>query len=212
MTNILNQLNNWVTSPAADSPIVRYVGIVLLTLFGIIYCLYGFKLVRVISTMIGAGIGCLVGYEIASFTKLEFPVNAIVIAVAAIIFGLLGFFLLKLGIFLSVFVGMFSVVLSLLTEYMNFDKVVVAIIALVAGLVFAILSVVYHRPLIIISTAVIGGMMFANEVFEHLVQIRWDNQIEMYARLGTGAFLALVGIIFQFLKTRNKKPKNNTAI
>ena len=205
MTNLLNQINNWVVSPAVDNPVVRYVGIVLMTLLGIIYCLYGLKLVRVISTMIGAGIGCLVGYEVATLTNLQFPVNAAVIAVCAIIFGLLGFFLRRLGIFLAVFCGVFSVVLSLLTEYTTFDKVIVAIISLVSGLVFSILSIVYGRPLVIISTALIGGMMFSNEVCEHLVQIRWDPQIEMYVRLGAGAVLALIGIIFQFLKSRGKK-------
>ena len=207
MSNIISRLGSLVDLSVLQNPIVHYVGIVLLTLAGIIYCLYGFRLMRVISTAIGAAIGCAVGYIITSFVTLKFPIDAIVMVVCAVIFGLLGFFLRRFGIFLAVFCGMFAAVLSFLTEYTNFNQVVIAIVALVAGVVFAILSILYMRPLIIISTALVGGMMFSYEIFEHLVQIRWDPPIEMYARLGCGAVMALIGIIFQFVNTRQRRKK-----
>ncbi|MBQ6385611.1 MAG: DUF4203 domain-containing protein [Lachnospiraceae bacterium] len=205
MTNLISQLDNLINTSIGANPIVHYAGIVLMALFGIICCLYGFKLMRVLSTALGAMIGCAAGYEIAALAGLTFPVNAVVVAVCALIFGLLGFFLRRPGIFLVVFCGVFSAALSLLTEYTQLDRLIIAIIALVAGVVLSILSVIYDRPLIIISTALVGGMLFSNEVFEHLVQIRWDSRIEMYARLGAGAVLALIGIIFQFVKTRQRK-------
>ena len=74
-----------------------------------------------------------------------------------------------------------------------------------AGLVFAILAVIFVKPVVIIMTALMGGLLFADQIFEYLVQVRWDPQLETLIRLGTGAGLGLIGIIFQFVTTRGKE-------
>ena len=123
---------------------------------------------------------------------------------AGVVVALLNFFLYKLGVFIAVFFVTMSVTASLLLTYVKLEENVALIIGLAAGLVFAILAVIFVKPVIIIMTAFMGGLLFADQIFEYLVQVRWDSQMETLARLGTGAGLGLIGMIFQFVTTRKK--------
>ena len=207
MPNIITLLNELASSPVWNSPAVQYAIIIIPTIAGLIYCFYGYRLARVISALVAACIGAGIGFIIAGLAELSSPLIYVIPAVGAVLFGILGFFLYRFGIFLIVFLMIFGSVGVSLEEFTSLDRVVVAIVSLVSGLILGILSAIYDKVLIIIATSVGGAMMVTDRVFDHLVHIRWDAKLEMFIRLGFGVFLAVVGLIFQFVTTRNMKSR-----
>ena len=214
MNNVIETLNNLLTGfgrtklPLPDLTVYPWYPtacIIAIAILGLIYCFFGFKAIRFIATIIGFMIGACVGAIVVQTAGLTSPLDIVVPVGAAIVFGILGFFLLRIGVFFAVLLSAFSVTVSLLTEYTKLDETVVAIVGIVLAVILAVLSVVYLRPMVIISTALTGGLMFSNELYENLVHIRWDAQIETLVRLGTGLLLALIGIIYQFRTTRHMK-------
>jgi hypothetical protein len=75
---------------------------------------------------------------------------------------------------------------------------VILIVALVVGIIFAILAAVYLRTMIIVATALSGGFILANELFENLIRIQWSPTVETIVRLSTGLGLAVIGMVYQF--------------
>ena len=200
MPNILSLLNELASSPVWKSPAMKYAVIIVPTIAGLIYCFYGYRLARVISALVGASIGGGIGFVVAGVMKMTPPLLYVIPAVGAILFG-------RLGIFLIVFLVIFGSVGVSLEELTSLDRVVVLIVSLVSGLILGILSAIYDKVLIIIATSIGGAMIVADRVFDHLVHIRWDANLESYIRLGFGVFLAVVGLIFQFVTTRNMKSR-----
>lgn len=207
MPNILTLLNELASSPVWKSPAMKYAVIIVPTIAGLIYCFYGYRLARVISALVGASIGGGIGFVVAGVMKMTPPLLYVIPAVGAILFGILGYFLVRLGIFLIVFLVIFGSVGVSLEELTSLDRVVVLIVSLVSGLILGILSAIYDKVLIIIATSIGGAMIVADRVFDHLVHIRWDASLESYIRLGFGVFLAVVGLIFQFVTTRDMKSR-----
>lgn len=184
-------------APAWLAPAVICIAVVL----GFIYCFLGYKSMRFMTTLLGVVLGLGLGTVIADQVKLQSPIDIVVIAGAAAVFGILGFFLYRIFMFLSVFIAAFSITMSLITEYTKLDQLVIFIVALVVGVIFAILAAVYLRPMIIVSTALSGGLILANELFENLIHIRWSSSLETIIRLSTGIILAIIGMIYQFRTT-----------
>jgi hypothetical protein len=175
--------------------------IIIAVLIGVIYCFFGYKSMRFITTVMGLLFGLAVGAVVATLAKLASPIDILVVVGAGLLFALLGFFLYRIFMFLSVFLVVFLVTMSMVAEYSNLDDLVIAIVALVVGIILAILAAVYLRPMIIVSTAFSGGMMLSNELFENLIHIRWDPTIESVVRISVGLILAVIGIIYQFRTT-----------
>ena len=214
MNNVIETLTNLLTGfGRTDLPLPDLTGfawfptasVIAIAILGLVYCFFGYKASRFIATIIGILIGLYVGFVVVQTAQLAEPLDLVVPIAAGVVFGILGFFLLRIGIFFSVLLAVFGIVISLMTEYTKLDETVVTIVAIVLAVIFAVLSVVYLRPMVIISTALSGGRIFSNELFENLVHIRWDAQIETMVRLGVGLLLALIGIIYQFRTTRHMK-------
>ena len=180
--------------------------IIISIVFGIIYCFLGYKAMRVLATLAGIGIGYIIGSAIVQAAHITTPVDLVIIIGASVIFGLLGFFLYRIGVFLVVLLGGFGISSALLAKYTKLDETVVLIIALVIGVILGILSVVYLRPIVIISTALSGGLTVSNELFENLIKVRWSPEAETLVRLGCGLIIGIIGMLYQFKTTR---PKND---
>jgi hypothetical protein len=140
---------------------------------------------------------------IVQMTNLEYPITMVVIFVAAAVCALLGMLIYRFGLFLSVFLGIWGIAYSIIAQYTSLDKVFAVIISLVIGVVFAVLSVIYLRPVTIVLTALAGAFIFSDLLFDYLVHIRWSAQLEVIVRLAAGLLLALIGIIYQFVSTRD---------
>lgn len=167
-------------------------------LFSIVYCFYGYKLMRCLNAIAGFAVGAVAGYIVAAILELDDMLMMVVPLAAGLAVGLLMFFLFKVGMFITVMMGGFALIVGLLTQYTTLAENVRTLIALGGGLVLAVLCVVFLRPVTIIITALDGGLSFAAILFTHLIQVKWSSFFAMVAPLGVGLVLGIIGMICQF--------------
>ena len=175
MIDVINELARFfeVSEPAIQG--AGTVVVILTALFGLLYCFAGYRSVKAITTAVGFFIGLLVGYVLTGEFQFSSPLPVIMPILVGVVFAVLNFFLFRLSVF---------------------------VIALAAGLIFAILAVIFLKPVIIVTTGLMGGLLFADQIFSYLIQVRWNAQTETLVRLGTGLILGVIGIICQFVSTR----------
>lgn len=174
------------------------VSIAVAVALGIIYCFFGYRAMRVIAALVGFAAGVLIGDGIARAAEFQFPLDLVMVIVGGVLLAVLGFFLFRVFMFVAVFLSVFSITMSLIVEYTKLDSMVILIVALVVGIIFAILAAVYLRTMIIVATALSGGFILANELFENLIRIQWSSTVETIVRLSTGLGLAVIGMVYQF--------------
>lgn len=165
---------------------------------GLILCFLGLKIVRVLVALIGFGIGTGIGITIVNQTGTTGFTNVIIIFGCGIVLAVLSFFIYRAGVFLTTFsiVGAGSMLMiDMGTESQ-------LIIALVITLVLSILAAVFVEPVIILITAISGGMSAG----WNIVSIAgWaDNP---WIGVGAGAVLAVLGMIVQFMMQSRKVGK-----
>ena len=204
MVNILNELNTYLNVPALTTDMTTMIAVVVTLVIAFVCCFFGYKSSRGIAAVVGFLAGAAGGRMIAQMLKLESPIDLVVVLAAAIIVAILSGWLVKVGIFLIVLLGVWGAVYSLLTEYTSLERVFALIAGLVAAAILAVLAVIYMKPMIIVATAVAGGLLFADTLFQHLIKGRWSAPTEMLVRLGVGALLVILGMIVQFASTRRR--------
>ena len=202
MIDVINELARFfeVSEPAIQG--AGTVVVILTALFGLLYCFAGYRSVKAITTAVGFFIGLLGGYILTGEFQFSSPLPVIMPLLVGVVFAVLNFFLFRLSVFVAVFFVTSSVVSSLLLNYVQLDELIGFVIALAAGLIFAILAVIFLKPVIIVTTGLMGGLLFADQIFSYLIQVRWNAQTETLVRLGTGLILGVIGIICQFVSTR----------
>lgn len=203
MIEIIGELNNYLNIEALTKDTTLLAAVIIAAVIGIIYCFFGYRCIRFIAAVLGLLAGAAIGRMIVQMTNLEYPITMVVIFVAAAVCALLGMLIYRFGLFLSVFLGIWGIAYSIIAQYTSLDKVFAVIISLVIGVVFAVLSVIYLRPVTIVLTALAGAFIFSDLLFDYLVHIRWSAQLEVIVRLAAGLLLALIGIIYQFVSTRD---------
>lgn len=202
MYNIITWLNGYLQNPVFETR-TFYMGAVFFAAFmALVFCLFGYRRIRIISAVVGFVAGAIGGYFLAYFLKLVYPIDVAVIAGCALAAALLSFFIYRFGIFIAVFGAVWAAIWALLTKYTGIEGIFTVLIGLVAAIIIAILSAVYLRPMIIPATAVAGGLLFASIICEHLVHVTWSPLVEAIVRLGFGVFMAVIGMIYQFAVTR----------
>lgn len=166
---------------------------------GALGCFLGYKLMRLWIVIGGALGGFVAGYYIA----MNYTDNALIGAVAGILSGiilamiaynvyLIGVFLLcgTIGLILS------SMVIQPTSSMMFF-------ICVIIGVITAVLSVRFVRPMIILTTSFQGGLTMASGI---VVLCGLDNDLFM---AGIGIAIAIFGCAVQFLvSARNKGDKS----
>ena len=169
--------------------------LIVAAVIGALVCLFGLKLVKLLTAAAGAVVGAGLGVSVAigfGLTKIAFL--AVVIA-GAVILGALAFFLYKFGVFLMVLACVFGVCAMLL----NLDSVIPLIISIVIAVGFAVLAVIFIEPLVIIVTGLSGGIStgLAAAELAGLTAHAWIG-------LAIGAVAAVVGISVQFMMHSRK--------
>ena len=203
MNEILNEINSYLNVDLLTKDSTVLATVIVTAVIAIIYCFFGYKCIRFIAAVIGLIAGAAAGRIIVQNMNLTHPVSTAVIIGAAVVCALLGALLYRFGIFLIVFLGIWGIAYTVITDYTALDKVFAVIISLAIGVVFAILAAIYARPVVIVMTALEGGLIFSDLLFDYLVHIRWSTQMESLVRLATGLLLAVIGIIYQFASTRD---------
>jgi hypothetical protein len=174
------------------------VSIVVAVILGVVFCFFGYKAMRFIAALVGFAAGVLIGEGIARAAEFKYPLDLVMVIAGGVLLAVLGFFLFRVFMFIAVFLSVFSITMSLIVEYTKLDSMVILIVALVVGVIFAILAAVYVRTMIIVSTALSGGFILANELFENLIRIQWSSSVEAIVRLSVGLLLAVIGMVYQF--------------
>lgn len=201
---LLDYASNIVPSMGTATTIAIIVSIVL----AVIYCFFGYKLLRVHISFVMFVIGATIGFVIGVLIGLDQTFVLALVAVLAILFALVGFFLYKVGLFVMIMVLVASSSYGFLSGVFKANYVLIGCIAV--SVLFAILSCIVTRPLVIILTALAGGLIVSNNLIDHfLVQVAMLNtpRTTEYIVLGFALLLAIFGMIFQFRTTENYEYK-----
>ncbi len=177
----------------------------------LVICFFGYRLLKKIITVAGALMGFIIG-AIAGILLVDlFRFEPWTILVTAfgfmLLFGFLAFKLYRLGIFLHYFLSgtlMFGVILAVFG--VNSIWVVLGVAA-GFGIVLGILSLIYSKMYIIISSAIMGGLNAGAAVCV-LIENYKDG-----VKILIGLILALLGALYQLWyenkKTNTVKETNN---
>ena len=200
MTNIQDQLNQILNGQpgellSAAGTQAAYGALAAAVVVGLLVCFFGLKLVRILGTLMGffagAAAGLIIGLEGMAFAG--------IVLGAGIVFGLLSWFLYRVGVFLLVLAQVSGLVLTLLP-----GSWISAVVALAAGIIVAILSVIYVEPFVIIVTGIYGGLTAGTNIaaLAGLDAMTWSG-----IGIVIGAVIAVIGIIVQFMMHSRKVGK-----
>ena len=188
--------------------ITALVIIVIITalVIALLYVFFGYKLLRVYISLLGFLIGVALGIVICAVFDLSNTTAVIVIiCVCAVALAALGFWLYKAGLFVMILLSLFPIILSIVSEFTTIQPVFMWIGSILFALVLAILAMFFVRPVVIIVTAVSGGLSIANLIINSLLpEIAQVNTVDgaRIFMLIIGAVIAVLGIYFQFVTTK----------
>ena len=165
----------------------------LLLLFGALECFLGYRIFRVITALVGFIVGAAIGGVLGFFTaqQLGALIGGLVVGILG---GLLAFKLYKLGVFVICFFA--GAALGLVLGAAAGDQSMAFAFAGIAGLALGVLGVILTGPLIIISTAIGGGMSCGMSL--------GTIMSNMGLGLLLGVVLSIVGILLQFYMEKKK--------
>lgn len=174
------------------SPSVTTALLVLSAVFALLNCFFGVQLKKIWITVIGFLLGFLIGFApCALLIKADFsPVIAAAVGLGVgVLVALIAYRLYRVGVFLWVALLTFGSVSAFFGDRFEWLGIVLGV---VVGLVVGALSLVFLRPVCILSTGVSGGMLAAQN-FAKLFSL--PGRLLPY---GIGAVLAVLGVAVQF--------------
>lgn len=189
----------------ADGPIAVFVAgeaaqgfLIAAIVIGLLFCLFGNKIMRVAAALAGFGAGAGAGVLITQMAETSGLTNVLIIFGCAVALAALSFFVFRIGIFITALGMVGAVALSVADVTVDLQ----IIIALAVALVLAILAMIFMEPVVIVVTALAGGFAAGNGI-AGLAGFA-DNRL---IALGTGAALAVIGMIVQFMMQSRKVGK-----
>ena len=161
---------------------------------GLLICLFGLKLMRLLAAVVGFVLGAAAGVAAAVAMGLTGTTFLIAVLAGAVIIGLLSIFLRRIGIFLLVLCYGFGVCAAVIHP----SSMIMYIICLGIAVVLAVLSVLYIEPIVVVT--VISGGLCAGMAAASLIGME-KNILVGY---GISIVLAIAGIIVQFMMHSRK--------
>ena len=179
------------------SPQMMIVSIII----GLLLCFWGLKLARVLIVICGFLTGLSIGIGIALAFHTHGITFVIIMAACALAVALLSIILYKFGVFCMVFFETLALAVSLLgiSGGITFalepgsHEMIAGAAALAAAVVLAALAVKFVEPMLIIVTALTGGISAGSQL---LAIAGLDTKPWMGYALG--AVLAVLGMVVQF--------------
>ena len=209
MNDVISNVNQLLEGEAGDG--LRALGsvteqltvaLIISLIIGLIVCFFGLKLLSVFVALVGFCFGGVLGGAAALQFNVGGLVLGVIMLIAGVVFALLFCKLYKVGVFLwAFFLGGGAAAVLLKPETLVF-----MIICLVIGIVFAVLSVIFVEPIVIIGTSVNGGLT-AGAAIAGLLGMSQNILIS----LGSGALLAVLGILVQFMMRSREIGKKEKA-
>ena len=206
MENLMHQLQEYFYN---QFPIIEQNNLIVIItalVIALLYVFFGYKLLRVYISLLGFLIGFALGIVICAVFDLSNTTAVIVIiCVCAVALAALGFWLYKAGLFVMILLSLFPIILSIVSEFTTIQPVFMWIGSILFALVLAILAIFFVRPVVIIVTAVSGGLSIAslvvNNLLPEIAQVNTMDGARIFMLI-IGGVIAVLGIYFQFVTTK----------
>ena len=182
--------------PDRQSTLKQSVAVVAISVVvGVIISLFGLKLVRVLSAMMGLGTGAVIGAVIGTVAGLDTTKMVATIAVCGVVLCIMCAVLRKFGIFVMTFLGSWGTFVTLVEA----RSVIVLGICAAVALVIAILTVIFAEFLVIFVTGIVGGVEagMALPFILGMTKIGWIGYV-------MSAAIAVIGITVQTMMQSRK--------
>lgn len=175
------------------------IALIVTTVIGIFLSMFGLKLIRLWSALLGLVAGAGIGFAVTELAGLEPMIVVGATIGGGIVLAFLAGFFYRFGIFLmALLTGTYIAILFVNPQDWIFLGVCLAI-----GLVIALLALKFVEPIMIVVTSILGGVL-AGDAIATLAE--FDNQIFGY---GIMVLVAIVGGIIQFTLESGKRKKKN---
>lgn len=167
-------------------------------LFAVIYCFFGYKLVKVFVTIFGVLLGATLGVVLARLLGFNEAWFLVSIVLGMIIFGVLAFFVYRLGLAFMVGISSFGILMSLTRQFLTGNAVWV--VAVIAAILVGVTTLWAARPVVIIISSISGGFGASGILFHELIpQLSTGvGYVQDIVVLIVGVILAVFGLIVQF--------------
>lgn len=203
--DVLN-VNNIVDGASENAKMIFEVGIgelpmellIASIVVGVLIGFFGLKLVKVMTAITGFFVGAGIGIVVSGIMELTGMTVPIVVFACAVVLALLAFFLYRAGVFLLVLEMVFGIAVG----FIDTSSMVQFLIALAAAVLAAVLAVIYIEPVVIIITAIAGGIG-AGTAAAQIVGVE-SNSLIAY---GICIVLAIIGMVVQFMMHSRKVGK-----
>ena len=159
----------------------------------LIFAMFGFKLLKGFVAFFNLLVGAFVGLSIAEFLKLDDTFHLVFMLVGAV------------GLFMVVASSVFSAAMAVLPPFVQSEYLVPA--ALVAALLLGIFAAFFVRPIVIVVSAVAGGIMFANILTDFAlskIQSLDPSGATAAVVLVLGGLIGIFGMYWQFTHTKKE--------
>lgn len=175
------------------------IALIVTTVIGIFLSMFGLKLIRLWSALLGLVAGAGIGFAVTELAGLEPMIVVGATIGGGIVLAFLAGFFYRFGIFLmALLTGTYIAILFVNPQDWIFLGVCLAI-----GLVIALLALKFVEPIMIVVTSILGGVL-AGDAIATLAEL--DNPIFGY---GIMVLVAIVGGIIQFTLESGKRKKKN---
>lgn len=175
------------------------IALIVTTVIGIFLSMFGLKLIRLWSALLGLVAGAGIGFAVTELAGLEPMIVVGATIGGGIVLAFLAGFFYRFGIFLlALLSGTYIAILFVNPQDWIFLGVCLAI-----GIVIALLALKFVEPIMIVVTSIIGGVL-AGDAIATLAEL--DNPIFRY---GLMVLVAIVGGIIQFTLESGKRKKKN---
>lgn len=175
------------------------IALIITTVIGIFLSMFGLKLIRLWSALLGLVAGAGIGFAVTELAGLEPMIVVGATIGGGIVLAFLAGFFYRFGIFLlALLTGTYIAILFVNPQDWIFLGVCLAI-----GLVIALLALKFVEPIMIVVTSILGGVL-AGDAIATLAE--FDNPIFRY---GIMVLVAIVGGIIQFTLESGKRKKKN---
>lgn len=175
------------------------IALIVTTVIGIFLSMFGLKMIRLWSALLGLVAGAGIGFAVTELAGLEPMIVVGATIWGGIVLAFLAGFFYRFGIFLlALLSGTYIAILFVNPQDWIFLGVCLAI-----GIVISLLALKFVEPIMIVVTSIIGGVL-AGDAIATLAEL--DNPIFRY---GIMVLVAIVGGIIQFTLESGKRKKKN---
>ncbi|MBR0398895.1 MAG: DUF4203 domain-containing protein [Eubacterium sp.] len=178
---------------------------VITLILSLLQCFFGYKMLRFWVALIGFVIGFAAGSGIIA-SIMEVPSRVLIVLVgitAGALLGILAFKLYVVGVF--IYCGMMGAAVAALLPFKdNNDTLQTAqlVLMIIVFIVSGVLAVIFQRYVIIIISAVAGGMHAAGALSALVPELASEKM-----KAAAAVVLIILGIGIQMLTTRDRKKK-----